>query len=187
MDTGIKAIPTFYKGVYFRSRLEARWAVIFDRLGIDWRYETEGYDITIDDGLTIRYLPDFLLLGGSGFFPDALWVEVKGNMMPEDALKIKAFSEHYPIYVVGEIPKDIVNFNNIQIQTSEEVPYYNLLTVTGDYVSAIIGASENGGWSLYSEPFKKEIEGVPPGLIDMDIAKTRQAYAIARAAHFEYQ
>ena len=31
-----KAIETKYKGFRFRSRLEARWAVFFDALGIEW-------------------------------------------------------------------------------------------------------------------------------------------------------
>jgi hypothetical protein len=39
----IKAIETIYKGYRFRSRLEARWAVFFDALEIDWEYEKEGY------------------------------------------------------------------------------------------------------------------------------------------------
>lgn len=42
----IKAIETSYKGYRFRSRLEARWAVFFDELGIKWEYEKEGYDLT---------------------------------------------------------------------------------------------------------------------------------------------
>lgn len=52
----IKAIPTRYKGYHFRSRLEARWAVFFDALGLDWEYEPEGFEW---EGK--RYLPDFLL------------------------------------------------------------------------------------------------------------------------------
>ena len=52
----IKAIETRYKGYRFRSRLEARWAVFFDALGIKWEYEPEGFDF---DGE--RYLPDFFL------------------------------------------------------------------------------------------------------------------------------
>lgn len=42
----IKAIETQYKGYRFRSRLEARWAVFFDVLGIQWEYEPEGFDLT---------------------------------------------------------------------------------------------------------------------------------------------
>lgn len=65
----IEAIQTHYKGYKFRSRLEARWAVFFDTVGIKWEYEQEGYDLG-DAGL---YLPDFWL-------PDMnTWAEVKGK------------------------------------------------------------------------------------------------------------
>lgn len=57
MTQTIKAIETQYKGYRFRSRLEARWAVFFDAMGIEWEYEKEGYELP--DG--IRYLPDFWL------------------------------------------------------------------------------------------------------------------------------
>lgn len=49
-----KAIETVYNGYRFRSRLEARWAVFFDTLGVKYEYEKEGYEL---DG--VRYLPDF--------------------------------------------------------------------------------------------------------------------------------
>ncbi len=52
----ITAIQTIYNGYKFRSRLEARWAVFFDTLGIPYEYEKEGFDI---DGQW--YLPDFWL------------------------------------------------------------------------------------------------------------------------------
>lgn len=177
LELGIKAIPTLYKGVYFRSRLEARWAIIFDRLGIDWYYETEGYDIQIDEGITIRYLPDFKLRGGSIRCPDPLYVEVKGNMQPDDALKIAAFSEHFPIYVVGEIPKDIMDICN-GIDTEHGVSYYNFQTVDQDYFGAVLGAGKDGSWGLFGADRSY--------WMDMDETRTRQAYAIARAAHFEY-
>lgn len=56
----MRAIETRYKGYRFRSRLEARWAVFFDALGIEWEYEPEGYELS--DGE--RYLPDFELRNG---------------------------------------------------------------------------------------------------------------------------
>jgi hypothetical protein len=52
----IRPIPTRYKGCHFRSRLEARWAVLLDALGARWEYETEGYETPY--GL---YLPDFIV------------------------------------------------------------------------------------------------------------------------------
>lgn len=52
------AIETLHpiKGYRFRSRLEARWAVFFETLGVDYLYEPEGFCF---DG--ISYLPDFYL------------------------------------------------------------------------------------------------------------------------------
>ena len=74
MGAEIKAIETVYKGYRFRSRLEARWAVFFDALGVRWEYEKETFDL----GDAGWYLPDFWL-------PDFdCWVEVKG-VDPSDA------------------------------------------------------------------------------------------------------
>jgi hypothetical protein len=53
----IQPIQTKYNGYYFRSRLEARWAVFFDQLGIEYEYELEGF--RLPSGLA--YLPDFYL------------------------------------------------------------------------------------------------------------------------------
>lgn len=68
----IKAIETKYKGYNFRSRLEARWAVFLDTLGIKWRYEVEEYDL----GELGYYLPDFVVTGESG---ESVFLEVKGE------------------------------------------------------------------------------------------------------------
>lgn len=53
----MQAIETAYNGYRFRSRLEAKWAVYFDRAGIKYEYEPQGFQF--DDGT--RYLPDFYL------------------------------------------------------------------------------------------------------------------------------
>ncbi len=52
----IEAIETKYNGYGFRSRLEARWAVFFDSLGIEYCYEHEGFNVN-----GTWYLPDFWL------------------------------------------------------------------------------------------------------------------------------
>jgi len=63
-----QAIETVYRGFRFRSRIEARWAVFFDTLGIEWEYEKEGYNLPSGP-----YLPDFWL-------PEQkMWAEVKGG------------------------------------------------------------------------------------------------------------
>ncbi len=68
----IKAIETRYKGYRFRSRLEARWAVFFDALGLSWEYEPEGFDL----GELGWYLPDFFFHGNRHYGP---YVEIKGQ------------------------------------------------------------------------------------------------------------
>jgi hypothetical protein len=63
----VQALETEYAGHRFRSRLEARWAVFFDTLGVQWEYEPERYQLPSG-----KYLPDFWLPKQKMFF------EVKG-------------------------------------------------------------------------------------------------------------
>lgn len=57
----MKPIETVYNGYRFRSRLEARWAVFFDALGIRYEYEAEGFDIGGEWYLPDFYLPEYKL------------------------------------------------------------------------------------------------------------------------------
>ena len=45
MEKSIKAIETKYNGFRFRSRLEARWAIFFDMIGLKYEYEIEWFEI----------------------------------------------------------------------------------------------------------------------------------------------
>ena len=73
----IKPIETHYNGYRFRSRLEARWAVFFDKIGQRYEYEPEGFDL----GVHGRYLPDFYL-------PDiGRYIEVKPTIPSKVELK----------------------------------------------------------------------------------------------------
>ena len=85
----IQAIQTTYQGYKFRSRLEARWAVFFDALGLKWEYEPEGFDL----GSAGWYLPDFLLQTRL-FGP--VYVEVKPTGAGEtDWSKAKALGREF--------------------------------------------------------------------------------------------
>ncbi len=83
----VQAIPTRYAGCHFRSRLEARWAVFFDTVGIPWEYEPQGQvcskRLYLGDGVgTFPYLPDFWL-------PEhRLWAEVKGDLSDADLWRL---------------------------------------------------------------------------------------------------
>lgn len=74
----IKPIETVYNGYRFRSRLEARWAVFFDRVGIPYEYESEGFEFK--DGT--KYLPDFYLPWFHAY------VEIKPKHMDEHSMSI---------------------------------------------------------------------------------------------------
>lgn len=79
----MKAIETRYKGYRFRSRLEARWAVFFETLGVNWEYESEGF--LLSDGA--RYLPDFKIV--SPYTKATYWYEIK----PRDTASDSKFSK----------------------------------------------------------------------------------------------
>lgn len=89
MQNYIKAIPTEYNGITFRSKLEANYAKLFDYFNMNWMYEVEGY--RFQDGTW--YLPDF-------YFPDQdLFVEVKGIMNKLDEHKINLLNQIKPVIV----------------------------------------------------------------------------------------
>lgn len=109
-NPGIKPIETKYKGCRFRSRLEARYAVLFDRLGVRWEYETEGYDL----GKYGWYLPDFWL-------PEIQFhAEIKPDhelLSEEDRLKFHYFDNYPP----GDSLGLIVLYGTPQMWTPETV------------------------------------------------------------------
>ncbi len=89
----IKAHPTLYGGVMFRSRLEATWAAFFDLLGWSWEYEP--FDLG-------TWSPDFLIRGHN---KDCL-VEVKPTTSPDwnTVNKVFRFSEDHIVLMCGVAP-----------------------------------------------------------------------------------
>jgi len=79
MKKKLVPIDTLYAGHYFRSRLEAKWAVYFDAIGVKWTYEPEGY--VLPSGA--KYLPDF-------YFPD---YKVYGEIKPQNFVEDKRHFE----------------------------------------------------------------------------------------------
>lgn len=154
----LKPIETRYKGIKFRSKLEARWAVYFDEIGADWEYEPEGFDL----GSGIWYLPDFLLHNVTGRAVPKngdLYVEVKGVLTPQDEIKIERFLKdtkiseweshpERPLFVVGSIPwgetfseisDDIVN-----LSSKLGWCFYTFETLDGDNWPAFLGVTTQG-------------------------------------------
>lgn len=155
MKNGITPIETVYKGYRFRSRLEARWAVFFDAMGVKWEYEPQGY--VLDDGTA--YLPDFYLhinrrmWHGEPKELSGCFVEVKGEMTEEDEQKIKRFSNHRPIIVLGNIPENDKEYWNVYCDTSIKrgITYNSYLYIDGDEYCAFFSTVDGKPWIIGSD------------------------------------
>lgn len=93
----ISPIETRYDGRLFRSRTEARWAVFFNELRLDYDYEKEGFKLKHG-----WYLPDFWLSDLD------CWIEIKGQYPNEKEKKlcIDLFNEsHKKVYLFVGSPE----------------------------------------------------------------------------------
>jgi hypothetical protein len=80
----IRASETHYADYRFRSRLEARWAVLFDTLKVQWVYEKEGFDLVGE-----WYLPDFWVPYPTGQYAGAgQWIEIKPEPLTTDERRL---------------------------------------------------------------------------------------------------
>lgn len=87
-----KGLEAQYSGRIFRSRLEARWAILLDLLDINWDFEPSHYQV----GPALWYLPDFYL-------PEhELWLEVKGPVFMDAQSMAKCIAS-----VAGPMPLPI--------------------------------------------------------------------------------
>lgn len=121
-------IPTLYRGMRFRSRLEAKWAVFFDRLG--WRWTYEPFDLR-------GYIPDFVL-----HMHKPLLVEVKPDIdaasLRTHVDKIDASGWADEALVVGVRPIDFKTYR-----------FAGLLRDQGDWKEGVIFICKQcKGWSL---------------------------------------
>ncbi len=81
--TRIPAIPEVYRGVRFRSRLEADWARSLDEHGIEWAYEPQGFRLGAHLYLPDLWLPDLRTI-----------VEVKGLLDTTSRTKVMLLAVH---------------------------------------------------------------------------------------------
>lgn len=211
----IKPIETVYNGYRFRSRLEARWAVFFDALGIEYEYEPEGYEYGEDEEMGIkpyRWLPDFRLTS-----EDNLLVEVKGSdgqlKNDWDKLSIAVDFHSTPasegLLILGDIP----NPNDVGFGA---VPIFSYLEwykgVKCDYAAFVDNAADGhhvvrGRDALHYYVYSYEGDKIEacyatggfgympscvttkvriPRLLSNEFTNLKAAYAKARQARFEF-
>lgn len=84
----IAAIPTMYKGVQFRSRLEAKWAYFYDLIGWKWLYEP--FDLN-------GWIPDFLV-------NNELLIEIKPITKFKKDVDLIQWDYEYPVMLSGIEP-----------------------------------------------------------------------------------
>ena len=199
----IRAIETYYNGYRFRSRLEARWAVFLDALGVKYEYEPEGFTMN-----GIYYLPDFRVTcyGTRGSCEDKyafdLYIEVKSSkgLSDDESNKIEMFSgledgycdyelnksdKRFPVLIVTEIPNVQTAYDCIDTSLfgsyesiGHDIYPFNYSTIDGDYFGAFPSADNKGRFYLMGD------EG--SYLIKEDCPRLIKAYQKARQARFEY-
>ena len=156
----IKPIETLYRGHYFRSKAEARFAVFLDCLGVKWDYEPQGFDL----GNGLKYLPDFKIYNVEiwdenwdkcnydTYTPkmlDHIWVEVKGMWKDDkpgelsdfDYEKINRFvfdksgSVINPLWVAGNCytldPRNWRDFSSCAVDRGPQNLINTFRTITG--------------------------------------------------------
>ena len=208
MITEIKPIETIYRGYRFRSRLEARWAVFLDSLGVTYEYEPEGF--RLPDGS--MYLPDFRVMchasRGQDCEPFPLYIEVKGQMDEASAKKIKAFSWYNAFEGINlDLPDDEIlrsakSKNRQSLLIVSDIP--NIEYADDVYDSRAMGSYDCLGFDLYPHNYETvdgDHFGAYPcawnghfGLFGDDSSytgwgdpiHTAYAYIAARRARFEY-
>jgi hypothetical protein len=183
----IRAIETKYNGFRFRSRLEARWAVFLDALGVRYEYEPEGFELPSG----ARYLPDFRVRcrgtrGHRDGPPFDLYIEVKGRMTERDAARIREFAgarpggAENPTLVVGAIPPErgATDADACGSYAGDAgVCPFNYATVDGDDFAAF-PAAHHGRFYLMGDDSNY--------INQDDVFSVESAYHIARAARFEH-
>lgn len=187
----LKPIETVYRGYRFRSRLEARWAVFFDALGIDWEYESEGYELPSG-----RYLPDFWL----PTFGGGMWAEVKPEGGDNGKASSLALQSGSPVWLCFGVPSARAYAVAVRLLVCAKFqgeapcdegrycpgcPKGHTPVVRWRFCIPNFGPAEgtNGMWD---EPdFLKDGMRIPAYLLDGTSA-LEQAVAAARSARFEF-
>lgn len=168
----IKVIETQYKGCRFRSRLEARWAVLFDALGVKWEYEKEGYDL----GELGYYLPDFWLphtvndLAQEGW---GLWCEIKPfratDVELQKAIALATLTKHNVLLFqgnCGENEYEVTKISSVHFSPPKLFENLRFRDIDG-YIHLANG---------------KDLTSFPASYV----RNLKAAFRVARSARFEY-
>jgi hypothetical protein len=85
---------------YFRSPLDYAYALHLKDCDIPFSYEKQGFEIEMDDGLKLHYIPDFHILGTNKY------IEIVNKFTKKLRIKTKLFIHQYPENKLEIITKD---------------------------------------------------------------------------------
>lgn len=131
----IAAKRTKYRGIWFKSSLEARVAEALDELGVAWEYESRGFrDKAYSGG---QYTPDFYL-------PDLhVYIEVVGRIDERHLRNAQVFCRSQNAANLELWPED--GFPRI----TENTPAFVFVT-SGGFLMDANQRKVNNGWSNIS-------------------------------------
>lgn len=155
----LKPKKTRYRGILYRSRLEARWAVFFDLLEVHYVYEPDIPEV--------YYIPDFIL----PHLSIPIYVEIKPQMegvfsdgykWTELVKKVK-----FPLVLLDGLPenrkymtfykeREIKHWREMKIGWGHLLSFVHghdnvPVAAKGDYTKAIIEAKEYNAWDNDSD------------------------------------
>lgn len=154
----LKSKHTQYNGYKFRSRTEARWAVFFDVLGVEYLYEHEDFEVK-----GRRYLPDFFL---PDLMPGGCFAEVKHRFSGFERQLCVDLCEVYSVPVILLVDHPSINPTPVLIFEHGEVV---------EYKGVIHGAYRK---SIWFEPAAYDATVLGQNYLD--------AVEAAREARFEF-
>lgn len=92
-------METTYNGITFRSRLEARWAVFYDVLGIPYQYVRE------------RMHPDGIFYPSHFSLPEQnLWIAIKGSTEDGEVIDSVRFQQEAEVLSAHMDGEDVYTF-----------------------------------------------------------------------------
>lgn len=147
-----------------------RWAVFFKSLGVEWRYEMEGFEFEGE-----RYLPDFWLPGSGQY------VEVKGDpdCLERELPRLTRFARH--------AERDVVVLGDIPELERGRIPTHLLLTRLGGEITPVVALMAEDTFLATTVPYPtRRLSSTlqMTGIVPSDA--TAGAYLSARYARFEH-
>jgi hypothetical protein len=171
-ERGIRPINTLYRGYWFRSRLEARWAVFFDYARVIYQYEVEGFHLPSGN-----YLPDFYCFdcsSGRDAIPRRAFIEVKPLSCCPEGCTTEELNSHLA-WDPDPWPREVILGRELVTGMHDT----GFVAVYGDPMDALF----NHGGAIWVDPHGKIDLGIGP--LDYIPASLWDAASAARAARFE--